>query len=326
MITYGTLFAEHEKGKPLRGSNGELFAYTESRTSGHSFSKVGSSFWVNYGFYMAENNKKKPCRIGIVTPENHFIYTKTQQSQGDHHWLNQHLLLGHVRGQLRACFSSRHGGAICWGKNIIYPMWHNIRIDLANKLPVDDYEIYTKQLNRTVATQVRKEYKASIGEAALFLQPMNDGIFNSFSEFIREVYLGEGGTTAYWWEENPHAYDFERDTPQWFARKAVQLMNTSPLYSFVFQMLAALPSTLHIIKKTGGHIRQQMFLHTKAPRDLMSLYDRVVTQFSKRQLYLAHGSECFHHVRIPIPHKGAPYRKSTWGITVSVDGKAVKQF
>lgn len=324
MITYGTLFAEYEKGKPLRGSNGELFAYTESRTSGHSFSKVGSSFWINYGFYMAENNKKKPCRIGIVTPENHFIYTKIQQSQGDHYWLNQHLFGGMLLP--RACFSSRHGGAVCWGPNSLYPLWHNIRIDLANKLPVDDYEIFTKQLNRTVAARVRKEYKASTGEAALFLQSMNDGTFNSFSEFARDVYLSEGGSPLYWWETNETEYDFQQDTPNWFARRAVQLMNTSPLYSFVFQMLAALPGTLHIIKRAGGNIRQQMFLHTKAPRDLMSLYDRVVTQFSKRQLYLAHGNECFQHVRVPIPHKGAPYRKSTWGITVSVDGKAVKQF
>lgn len=320
-LSYGTLYAEYERGKPLRGTNGELFAYGDSRVSGRSFSKVGSSFWVNDGFRIADG-KKIADRIGIVTPENHFIYTRLTQSRSDHHWMNKYLF-GRGSLSLQACFSSRYGGAVCYRKGgILFPMWPNIRIDLSKQVPVQDYEIYTLRLDRSKAQRIRQRYKKSIEEAALFLQPMNDGVFQEFSTFAHDVYMSEGGSSQYWYE-NPGSP--QNETKSFFADKAVKLMDSVPIYSFIFQMLAVFPSTLYLIKK-NHLIRQSMILYSANPKDLMSLYYGVTAQFGKRHLFLAHGDKCFQRQHIPLPYKGAPYSSSSWGINLEVNGNRVKQF
>jgi hypothetical protein len=242
-----------------------------------------------------------PNVLGTVRSDNTFEFNAETYHQGE-----RQVMSSWSRGYF--VNDSRRGGLIYkegWrdtGKLI--PIWHGMRVDCETMKPTQDYQVFTKQVDRKVSKQIMAPYKDFYQTAEVMLKAMD------WTTFIQVC----GDVHTQYKEGDPDNKAFNR-----YGSIAEQVMNESPIDAAVLFMMQmdigqVRWDTVHYLRNGTARVSRG----DESPEELFINMKRGINKF----LYRAH-QETFKRIE---QTEGKHFPAGDWGVEVIVDGEKVEQY
>lgn len=291
-IVYGNYWETHNLTKEeydslaASGYRPDLLrAYTPSTTN-----TAGEKEYIRY--------EPKPRVLGVVRPDNTFEFNRERYYQGERGIMSQ-WCYGYLYND------SRRGGMVYTQSNqIMHPIWKGMRVNCATMKPTQEYQVFTRQVNRKASKVLTASYKDFIKINDTMFKAMNWQTFIGMAVDVRKQYGPEIKPS-----DRRGAYEN-------YATLAESVKDTAPMDAAVLFMLKMDIGQLHwhIHRSMNGDIYNPDIQPTK-------LFEEVKCGLNK-MLYRAN-TDVFKRVEQPA---GKRYPAGDWGVEVIVDGKKVKQY
>jgi hypothetical protein len=263
--------------------------------------------WVNhqestteFDYYTYHNH---PNVLGTVRPDNTFEFTANTYHQGERQVMSSWTRGYFVNDSRRGGLIYREGGAI--GK--LFPIWRGMRVSCETMKPTQDYQVFTKQVDRKVSKQIMAPYKDFYKTAEVMMKAMDWTTFIQVCGDIHTQYKDETG------------YDNDHKAFNSYGSIAERVKDTSPIDAailFMMQMDIGQVRWDTVSYLRNGNVRTSR--GHESPEELFVNMKRGINKF----LYRAH-QETFKRVEQTA---GKSFPAGDWGVEVMVDGKQVEQY
>jgi len=247
----------------------------------------------------------KPNVLGTVHPDNTFEFTE----ESTYHQGERHVLSTWARGYFTN--DSRRGGLIYRVGynpiNAVMPIWKGMRVDCETMRPTQDYQVFTKQVDRKASKELMSPYKDFYTTAEVMFKAMDWATFIQVSGDVHKQYKPETGK-----DNDHHAFNL-------YGSIAERVKDESPIDAAILFMLQMDNGNLRWDTLTylrDGNVRTSR--GSESPEELFVNMKRSINKF----IYRAH-QETFKRVEHTA---GAPFPAGDWGVEVMVDGKQVEQY
>jgi hypothetical protein len=261
-------------------------------------SKSGAMSETDFEYWSSNTS---PNVLGTVRPDDTFEFTADTYHQGE-----RTVMSTWSRGYFAN--DSRRGGLIYKigfrAETTMIPIWKGMRVNCETMKPTQDYQVFTKQVDRKVSKQIMAPYKDFYQTAEVMLKAMD------WTTFIQVC----GDVHTQYKEDDPDHKAFNR-----YGAIAERVMNESPIDAAVLFMMQmdigqVRWDTVHYLRH--GTVRTSR--SHESPEELFINMKRGINKF----LYRAH-EETFKRVE---QESGNKYPAGDWGVEVIVDGKQVEQY
>jgi hypothetical protein len=288
-ITYGQRWSQKtitkEEYEALKGSNIDVRQYAEDTSTGMKY--------VRYDV--------KPNVVGVVRPDNTFEFNKDEYLQGERGILSQ-WTQGYFLND------SRRGGMVYSHRmETMHPIWRGMRVYCDTMKPTQEYQVFTRQVNRKSSKVLTAPYKDFLLTTETMLKAMDWPTFISMAADIHKQYMPE--------TDEIHAGNAYRK----YGPIAERVKHEAPLDAAVLFMLqlgvGELQWDLNRYMDRGNVWTSR---GDETPEELFAQMNRGLNKV----LYRGH-KEVFKRVEQPA---GQRYPAGDWGVEVIVDGKQVEQY
>jgi hypothetical protein len=290
-ITYGNYYETHkitkEEHDSLEASGYRLDllrTYTPSATN-----TLAEKEYLRY--------EVKPRILGVVRPDNTFEFTRDKYYQGERGIMSQ-WCIGYFNND------SRRGGMLyVQGNKTMHPIWKGMRVDCTTMKPTQEYQVFTRQINRKAGKALTASYKDFIKTNETMFKAMDWQTFIGMAVDVRNQYG----------PETPHGRWYGNVS---YANLAESIKDKAPMDAAVLFMLKMDIGQLH------WHVHR-VAKGDKYHQDTqpIALFEEMKRKLNK-MLYRAN-KDVFKRVEQPA---GQWYPCGDWGVEVIVDGKEVKQY
>jgi hypothetical protein len=296
-VTYGykyerkDLMAEEYEALSLAGAD-------NIRKMGKWDYKTGKHSETDFEYWTFNNT---PNVLGTVRPDNTFEFNASDYHQGERQvmssWSKGYFINDSRRGGLIYKSGFRHEATLI-------PIWNGLRVDCATMQPKQDYQVFTKQVDRKVSKQLMSPYKDFYQTVEVMMKAMD------WSTFIQVC----GDVHTQYREGDPDHKAFNR-----YGAIAEQVMNESPIDAAVLFMMQmdigqVRWDTVNYVR--NGNVRTSR--SHESPEELFINMKRGINKF----LYRAH-QETFKRIE---QEAGKKYPAGDWGVEVIVNGEKVVQY
>ena len=261
--------------------------------------KTNAMSETNFEYWSSHNH---PNVLGTVRPDNTFEFTE----ENIYHQGERHVLSTWSRGYFTN--DSRRGGMIYrsgyGGGADLIPIWKGMRVDCDTMKPTQDYQVFTKQVDRKVSKQIMAPYKDFYQTAEVMLKAMD------WTTFIQVC----GDVHTQYKEGDPDHKAFNR-----YGAIAESVKDASPIDAailFMMQMDIGNVRWDTVSYLRNGNVRTSH--GSESPEELFVNMKRGINKF----LYRAH-QETFKRVEHIA---NSLYPAGDWGVEIVVDGKQVEQY
>jgi hypothetical protein len=243
----------------------------------------------------------EPNLVGVVRPDNTFEFVKNEYHQGERGFLSAYTYGYFIN-------DSRRGGMVySYRMETMHPIWQGMRVNCATMEPTQEYQVFTKQVNRKSSKELTAPYKDFLLTSETMLKAMDWATFISTCSEIHKQYMPETGEKYV-----GHVY-------LKYGPIAERVKHEAPLDAAVLFMLQLGVGELqwdlrrYMENSNAGTSRGD-----ETPEELFVQMKRGINKV----LYRAH-KEVFKRVEQTA---GKRYPAGDWGVEVIVDGKEVKQY
>ena len=243
----------------------------------------------------------EPNVMGVVRPDNTFEFNKKEYHQGERGFLS-----AYTHGYF--INDSRRGGMVYSHRmDTMHPIWQGMRVDCATMKPTQEYQVFTRQVNRKSSKELTAPYKDFLRTTETMLKAMDWAAFIGMAADIHKQYMSE--------TDEIHAGNAYRK----YGPIAERVKHEAPLDAAVLFMLqlgvGELQWDLRRYMESGSarHSRGD-----ESPEELFVQMKRGLNKVLYR-----HHKEVFKRVEQTA---GKRYPAGDWGVEVIVDGKEVKQY
>jgi len=264
-------------------------------------SKAGAMSETEFDYW---NSNTSPNVLGTVRPDNTFEFTADRYHQGERHvmstWTRGYFVNDSRRGGL--IYKSGYGA----GGDLI-PIWHGMRVNCETMKPTQDYEVFTKQVDRKVSKQIMAPYKDFYKTAEVMMKAMDWTTFIQVAGDVHKQYIPETG------------YDNDHKAFNSYGSIAERVKGESPIDAAILFMLQLDIGNLRwdtVSYLRNGNVRTSR--GHESPEELFVNMKRGINKF----LYRAH-QETFKRVEQTA---GKSFPAGDWGVEVIVDGEKKVQY
>jgi hypothetical protein len=257
---------------------------------------------TEFDYYTYSN---PPNVLGTVRPDNTFEFNE----ENTYHQGERHVLSTWSRGYFTN--DSRRGGLIYRVGynpiNAVMPIWKGMRVDCETMRPTQDYQVFTKQVDRKASKELMAPYKDFYTTAEVMFKAMDWATFIRVAGDVHTQYKPETNK-----ENDHHAFNL-------YGSIAERVKDTSPIDAAILFMLQMDNGNLRwdtLSYLRDGNVRTSR--GHESPEELFINMKRSINKF----IYRAH-QETFKRVEHTA---GAPFPAGDWGVEVIVDGKQVEQY
>jgi hypothetical protein len=242
----------------------------------------------------------EPNVIGVVRPDNTFEFNKNAYHQGERRVLSEWSHGWFVN-------DSRRGGMVYKNYTKMHPIWSGMRVDCATANPTQEYQVFTRQVDRKASKELTAPYKGFLLTSETMLKAMNWATFMSMVSEIHAQYMPETEET-----HNGNAYAK-------YGPIAERVKHEAPLDAAVLFMLNLGVGELQWdLRRYMESKNVRTSRGDETPEELFVLMKRGLN----KALYRAH-KEVFKRVEHTA---GKRYPAGDWGVEVIIDGKQVEQY
>lgn len=300
-ITYGykhirnALTAEEYEALALAGAD-NIFKAARWDSDNNTWSTT------NFDYYTYHN---PPNVLGTVRPDNTFEFNTDTFHQGERQVMSRW-----SRGYFTN--DSRRGGLVYtegWrGEKLMHPIWHGMRVHCDTMKPTQEYQVFTKQVDRKASKKLMAPYKDFYQTTETMLKAMDWATFIQVAGDVHTQYKEE--------TPNPH---HDHSAFNHYGAIAERVKSEAPIDAAILFMLQMdigqlRWDTVHYLR--NGNVRKS-YSH-ESPEELFVNMKRGINKF----LYRAH-KETFKRVEQTA---NKCYPASDWGVEIFVDGKQVEQY
>jgi hypothetical protein len=264
-------------------------------------SKTGMLSETDFDYWSSNNH---PNVLGTVRPDDTFEFTADTYHQGE-----RQVMSTWTRGYF--VNDSRRGGLIyreyVGGAGDLIPIWHGMRVDCETMKPTQDYQVFTKQVDRKVSKQLMAPYKDFYQTAEVMLKAMDWTTFIQVCGDIHKQYKEETG------------HDNDHKAFNSYGAIAERVKDASPIDAAILFMMQM--DIGQVRWDTVNYLRNNAIRTSRgheSPEELFVNMKRGINKF----LYRAH-QETFKRVE---QEKGKKFPAGDWGVDVIVDGEKKVQY
>jgi len=287
-ITYGQRWSTKEVTKEEyeanKSSNIDVREYAEDTSTGMKY--------VQYD--------TKPNVVGVVRPDNTFEFNKDEYHQGERGVLSQW-----SHGWFYN--DSRRGGMVYKNGTKMHPIWKGMRMDCNTMMPTQEYQVFTRQVDRKASKALTAPYKDFLLTTETMLKAMSWPTFIDMAAEIHTQYMPETGEI-----HSGNAY-------RKYGPIAERVKHEAPLDAAVLFMLQLGVGELQWdLRRYMENKDVRTSRGDETPEELFVQMKRGINKV----LYRAH-KEVFKTVEHTA---GERYPAGDWGVGVIVDGKQAEQY
>jgi hypothetical protein len=247
----------------------------------------------------------KPNVLGTVRPDNTFEFTEASV----YHQGERHVMSTWTRGYFTN--DSRRGGMVYKAgyrdNSEMMPIWKGMRVDCETMKPTQDYQVFTKQVDRKAGKQLMAPYKDFYQTAEVMMKAMDWTTFITVAGEVHTQYKPETG----------QAHDANAFNE--YGVIAERVKDASPIDAAILFMLKMGIDNVRwdtICVLRDGNVRTTRGQET--PEELFVNMKRGINKL----LYRSH-QETFKRIE---QRAGNTFPACDWGVEVMVDGKQVEQY
>lgn len=264
-------------------------------------STTGAESLTEFDYYSSDN---PPNVLGTVRPDNTFEFNADTYHQGE-----RQVMSSWTRGYF--VNDSRRGGLIYkerYGSDAkLTPIWHGMRVDCETMKPTQDYQVFTKQVDRKVSKQIMAPYKDFYQTTEVMFKAMDWTTFIGVCGDVHTQYMPE---TGHEWDVN--AFNS-------YGSIAERVKSEAPIdAAILFMMQMGVGSVRWDTIQYLRHGTVNTSRYGDSPEELFVNMKRGINKF----IYRAH-QETFKRVEQTA---GKTFPAGDWGVEVMVDGKQVEQY